>query len=105
MRRAGPFLLLRITGLVVLALLAVILYADLRSVHQIYKITGTMIDSAPDAGTKEHLIAEKDKRDREERRHKEAVGFLLAINVALLAWMTAGLLHRTDPGNSFPSVR
>jgi len=44
-------LLLKITVTAALGVLAIILYADLQSVHQIYRITQATINAAPDGGT------------------------------------------------------
>lgn len=79
--RQRPFV--RVIGLVLMALLAVVLYADLQSVHQIFRITEAMINSAPDTQTRQNLIADRDKRDREERRHKVAIEAALGIDVVL----------------------
>ncbi len=87
---------IRIAGLVLLGLLAVVLYADLRSVHQIFRITEAMINSAPDTQTRQNLIADRDKRDREERRHKMAIKAVLAIDVVLFLWLASGILRRHD---------
>jgi len=86
--------LVRIVGLVLLGLLAVVLYADLQSVHQIFRITEAMINSAPDAQTRQNLIADRDKRDREERRHKMAIEAVLAIDVVLSLWLASAILRR-----------
>ena len=89
--RRGRFA--RIAGLVVLGLLAVVLYADLQSMHQIYWITDAMINNARDAETRQHLIAAKEVRDREERRLKAAIGAVLITDVALFLWVGTGLLR------------
>jgi hypothetical protein len=86
--------LLRIGGLIILGALAVVLYADLRSMHQIYRITEAMINNAPDASTRQHLTEEKNRRDRVERREKMAVETVLAIDVALFLWVATNLLRR-----------
>ena len=87
---------LKLAALVVLGLLAIILYADLRSVHQIYRISEVMISNAPDATSREGLIADRDRRDREERRHKTAIEAALAVDIVLLLWVAASLLRRPN---------
>ena len=82
--------LLKIAGLILLGLVAVILCADLRSVHQIFRISESMINSAPDAQTRQSLIADREKRDREERRHKVAIEGALTIDVVLFLWTAFG---------------
>lgn len=95
----------RVVGLILLGLLAVVLYADLQSVHQIFRITEAMISSAPDAQTRQNLIADRDKRDREERRHKTAIEAALAIDVGLFLWLASGILRRHDnPDSTAPIV-
>jgi len=90
---------LRIGGLVLLGLLAVVLYADLQSVHQIFRITEAMISSAPDSQARQNLIADRDKRDREERRHKMAIEAALAIDLVLFLWLASGIFRRRDNVN------
>ncbi len=82
--------LLKIAGLILLGLVAVVLYADLRSVHQIFRISESMINSAPDAQTRQSLIADREKRDREERRHKVTIEGALTIDVVLFLWTAFG---------------
>jgi len=96
--RRGRFA--RIAGLVVLGLLAVVLYADLQSMHQIYWITDAMINNARDAETRQHLIAAKEVRDREEQRHKMAIGVVLITDVAFFLWVGVSLLR--GPGRRTP---
>ena len=55
-----------------------------------------MINSAPDAQARQNLIADRDKRDREERRHKMAIETVLAIDVALFLWLASSILRRHD---------
>ena len=64
--------------------LEVILYADLQSIHQIFRITDEMIRNAPDDRTRDNLIADREKRDREERRHKIAIEGALVVDLLLL---------------------
>jgi hypothetical protein len=89
--------LLKLAALVVLGLLAILLYADVQSVHQIYRISDTMINNAPDVKSREGLIADRKKRDREERRHKTAIEAALAVDVVLLLWVATSLLRRPKP--------
>jgi len=94
------FLIPRIAGLIMLGLGALLLYADLRSVHQIYRITQASIDKAADAETRQRLIANKEVRDREERRHKGAIAAILAIDVALFLWLGSNILRRPADRNA-----
>jgi len=55
-----------------------------------------MINSAPDAQTRQNLITDKDKRDREERRHNMTIETVLAIDVALFLWLASSILRRHD---------
>jgi hypothetical protein len=45
-------LLVKVAAMLVLGLIAIVLYADLQSVHQIYRITPAMINRAPDDATR-----------------------------------------------------
>ena len=87
--------MLWIVGLVLLVVIGVVLYADLQSVHQIFKISDGMIRNAPDAQTRENLIADRDKRDREERRHKMAIEGALVVDAILFGWATLAALRRS----------
>ena len=80
--------------LIFLAALGVLLYADLRSVHQIFRVTQTMVDTAPDARSRERLIADKERRDGEERRHRELIGVALALDACLFIWAAISLLRQ-----------
>jgi hypothetical protein len=85
---------LKVMGLILLCALGVVLYADLQSVHQIYRITETMINSAPDVQARQNLIADRHKREREERRHKMAIEGALAIDVFLFLLVAASALRQ-----------
>ena len=74
----------KIVAVILLLCLAVLLYADLQSIHQIGPITAAMINSAPDAQTRQALLAERDRRNRNERIHKLEVGTVLALDLGLL---------------------
>jgi|SRR5580698_2505676 hypothetical protein len=94
MKRSRP---LKLAALVVLGFLAILLYADLQSVHQIFRINEAMINHAPDAKSREGLIEDRERRDREERRHKTAIEAALAVDVVLLLWVATSLLRRPNP--------
>jgi len=98
----APSSLVKITAMLLLGAIAIVLYADLRSVHQIYRIAQTTINAAPDAGTRQALAADRDKRDREERGHKLVVGAGLAVDLAVLALMIIWVLRspRHHPSGS-----
>jgi hypothetical protein len=87
------FLMPRIAGLIALGLVGVLLYADLLSIHQIYRITPAMIDRAADAETRQRLIGDREVRDRVEQREKMAVGVVLAIDVLLFVWVGVSILR------------
>ncbi|HLJ90590.1 MAG TPA: hypothetical protein VKZ53_27525 [Candidatus Angelobacter sp.] len=80
-------------GIAILAILAVLLYADLLSVHQIHRITQAMIDAAPDAVTRQALVEDRNERDRGEWKLKLFIGTGLALDVAALPVLAVGLLR------------
>ena len=82
---------LRMAALIVLALLGLLLYADLKSVHQIYRISESMINNAA-AQSRQNLIADRDRRDREERRHKAFIEIAMTVDVGLFLWVGMGVL-------------
>jgi hypothetical protein len=88
-------MILRLTGLVVLIVLGLFLYADLLSVHQLHPITQATIDSVLDTQARGDLIAVKDKQDQKERRHKMALEVGLGIDLCVLLWLTVGLFRRS----------
>ncbi len=90
--------LLKFAALVVLGLLGMLLYADLQSVHQIYRINEAMINNVPDAKSREGLIADRDRRDQEERRHKTVIEAALVVDAVLLLWVATNLLRRPNAG-------
>jgi uncharacterized membrane protein len=67
--------LLRIVGLIVLAVVGLLIYADLRSVHQIFRVTDKMINNASNSQVRQALIE-----------------VALAVDVALFLWISAGVL-------------
>jgi hypothetical protein len=85
---------LRIVCLVLLAAIGVVLYADLQSVHQIFRITDKMIRDAPDDGTRNNLMADREKRNREEQRHKIAIEGALAVDALLFGYLAIATLRR-----------
>ena len=86
--------ILRIVGLVLLAALGALLYADILSIHQIHPITQAAIDKAPNPETRQFLIAEKESRDQRERRNKMEVAAVLGIDVTLFLWLAVGIVRR-----------
>jgi len=83
--------LLKILSIVFLLIFAVLLYADLQFIHQLYPITDAMIASAPDDATRRALTASRHQRERRLRMHKAAVQALLVVDVALLIYLGATL--------------
>lgn len=75
--------LLRVGALVVLVVVGLLLYADLQSVHQIFRVSERMINDAPTPQARQALIENKNTRDREERRQKEFVEAALVVDVVL----------------------
>ena len=57
---------LKVAVLIVLAILGVLMYANLQSVHQTYRVTKHMVNSADSV----HQGADKEGKDREEQRHE-----------------------------------
>jgi hypothetical protein len=84
---------LRVAGVIVTSILGVLLYAGLISMHQIYPITEATINKAPDEEARQYLVAERNKRNAEERREKGFVGMILVIDALAFLWMTARLLR------------
>ena len=82
----------KIVVLVILGALAVILLAGVLSLHQIYPITDAKISTAPDSRTRQFLIKERDRRNREETFSKMEIGALLTIDLALFVYLTATLV-------------
>jgi len=56
-----------------------------------------MIQSAPDAQTRQRFIEDRDRRNREERAHKAQVEVALIIDALLLLLATASLLRGPSP--------
>jgi hypothetical protein len=90
--------LLKVAAVLLLLSFAVLLYADLQSIHQIYRITDATISRAPDEQTRKALIVSRDERDRGERTHKLQVIAALAIDVALLLFVASSLFRRRSAG-------
>ncbi len=86
---------LRVVCLIILAVAGFLIYADLRSVHQIFQVTEKVINDAPDAQLRGALVNNKNTRDREERRHKTLIEVALAVDVALFLWV--GISVRSWP--------
>jgi hypothetical protein len=88
-------------GLCLLLLcLGVLLYADRLSIHQIYSIPDALINHAPNEQTRQQLLADRDKRNREERIHNRIVEVALAIDTILLLWAASGLLGGREAGGA-----
>lgn len=81
----------KVGGLLVLGCLALVLYADLQSVHQIYPVEQRWIDNAADAKIRESLIKDRSRRNREEQFHKLIVGACLTIDLAAMGYLSLGL--------------
>jgi hypothetical protein len=84
-------------SIILLLCFGFLLYLDLVSIHQIYRITDAMIQSAPDEQTRQLRLAERGRRDHQELIDKAAVGSVLAIDVALVLWLAASLFRRSNP--------
>jgi uncharacterized membrane protein len=85
--------ILKVSGIVVLGCLALVLYADLQSVHQIYHITQRSIDTASDAQTRGFLLHDRDRRNREEQFQKLMVGGVLAGDIAWILFLGVSLVR------------
>jgi hypothetical protein len=81
----------RIGLCLLLPCLGVLLYADTLSIHQIYRIPDALIDRAPNEQTRQQVLADRDKRNREERVHKGIVEVALVVDTLLLLWAASGL--------------
>src|ERR1700722_16325964 len=73
--------IVKIAGTVLLGLLAIALYADIQSMHQIFPINQQFIDKSPDEQTRKARILERDRRNGDVRFQKVIVGSLLAIDL------------------------
>jgi len=89
---------LKVAAVLLLLSFAVLLYADLKSIHQIYRVTDAIISGAPDEQTRKALIVSRDERDRSELTHKLLVTTALAIDVALLLFVASSLFRRRSAG-------
>jgi hypothetical protein len=81
--------IIKLISIIFLSCLGILLFADLDSIHQIYRIPDAMINRAVDAKTAQGLIADRERRDREERTHKTLVGAALTADVVALLWIAA----------------
>src|SRR5208282_6029472 len=86
--------ILKVLSLVLLLCFGLLLFADLQFSHQMYSITERMINNATDAQTKQHLIEDRDRRNREERIYKGADEVALGVDLLLLLFIAASLLRR-----------
>ena len=90
----------RILGVLMLVLLlcvGVLLFADWQFTHQIYPISESMINNATDSQTKQYLIEERNRRNREERIHKNVDEIAIGIDLLLLLFVAGSLLRRFGP--------
>ncbi len=81
--------LLKVGALIVLAVIGLLLYADLQSIHQIFRVSEKMINDAPTPQVRQALVENKNTRDREERRQKAFVEAALVVDVALFLLVAA----------------
>jgi hypothetical protein len=79
---------------VLLLFFGVLLYADILSIHQIYPIPDAIINHASSEQTRQELLADRDRRDREEQTHKIVVGLLLGTDAAVLLLVGASFFRR-----------
>ena len=84
----------KVVGIIALLAVGALLYADLQSIHQIYRITQATIDKAESAQQRQILVAARARRDREERTHKELVAGALAVDVLATIWLASRLFRR-----------
>jgi hypothetical protein len=84
--------LLRVSALIVLPVVGLLLYADLQSIHQIFRVSERMSNDAPTPQARQALLENKNTRDREERRQKEFIEAALVVDVASFLWVGAGVL-------------
>ncbi len=89
---------IKVATVLLLLPFAVLLYADLKSIHQIYRITDAIISRAPDEQTRNALIVSRDERDRSELTHKLVVTAVLTIDLALLLFVASSLFRRRSAG-------
>ena len=78
----------RIVVIVSLLFLALLLYAELESIHQIHPITESRISRASDEQGRQDLIQARDRRNNEERLERLKVEVALAIDLLLIAYVT-----------------
>jgi hypothetical protein len=74
----------------------ILLYAVLLSIHQIGPISDAMINRATNAQTRQELLEDRNRRNREERADKAVVGVALAIDAILFLWVATSLLRRAN---------
>jgi hypothetical protein len=87
----------RIVVIVSLLFLALLLYAELESIHQIHPITESRISRASDEQGRQDLIQARDKRNNEERLERLKVEVALAIDLLLIAYVTWTMVKRSRP--------
>jgi hypothetical protein len=64
--------------------------------HQIYRITESMIGRATDEQSRQFLIQERDKRNSEERFEKLKVQLVLVADFLLVAYLSWTLVPRAS---------
>ena len=72
--------------------MGLLIYADLRSVHQVFRVSQKRIDDAPTPQARRALLENKNTRDREEQRHQALIESTLAVDLVLFLWAGAGVL-------------
>lgn len=79
---------LRAAAIFLLLVFALLLYADLESIHQIHPITESRINRATDEETRQYLVDARDKRNKEKRSEKLRVELALSIDFLLIAYFS-----------------
>ena len=84
----------RFAIMIVLTGFGALLYAELQSIHQIFRISDPMIANAPSEKARNELLSDKARRDTEERRHKLLVGLGLSLDLTLLMLVSLSFLRK-----------
>lgn len=92
----------KIVGTIALLGAGAVLLADLLSIHQIYRITQATIAKSEAAQARQFLIADRARRNRQERTHKELVAGALAVDVLAIIWLGGSLFRRAKPRQPRP---
>jgi hypothetical protein len=83
---------LKLLSIVALLVIAVLLFADLKSIHQVYRIPDDLIDRAPGLERQNALREMRDHGDRHETAHKTGIELLLAADAISILLITSTFL-------------